>query len=114
MLRKFNFIIYPYSKIDRLPKFFQLPALIIRNLVSRSPKYQEVFDGMASIHNFSFRTLPRFVAAQERAIRAGGFDYNIPMRIHQAIWCADKAFKLPSDSVFVELGTGKGYIMSGV
>lgn len=114
MQRPFNYTIFPYSKISRLPKTLQLPALIIRNLIARSPKYKHSFDGMASAHNLSFRTEPRFVASSERAIKAGGFDYDIPMRIHQALWCADKAFKLPSDSVFVELGTGKGYVMSAV
>lgn len=114
MQRPFNFTIYPYSKISRLPKFLQRPALIFKNLVARSPKYKNAFDGMASVHNLSFLTDPRFIVASERAIQAGGFDYNIPLRIHQAMWCADKAMKLSPDSVFVELGTGKGYVMSAI
>ena len=69
---------------------------------------------MASAHNLSFLEDPRFFAATKRATKAGGFDYDIPMRIHQAMWCADKAMRLPSESVFVELGTGKGYVMSAV
>jgi hypothetical protein len=69
---------------------------------------------MASAHNLSFFEDPRFIAATKRAIKAGGFDYDIPMRIHQAMWCADKAMRLPSESVFVELGTGKGYVMSAI
>jgi hypothetical protein len=69
---------------------------------------------MASAHNLTFLSDPRFIFAQERAIRAGGFNYGIPLRIHQAMWCADKAMKLSPDSVFVELGTGKGYLMSAM
>lgn len=114
MQRPFNFTIYPYSKISRLPKFLQRPALIFKNLIARSPKYKNAFDGMASAHNLSFLSDPRFIVASERAIRAGGFDYGIPLRIHQAMWCADKAMKLSPDSVFVELGTGKGYVMSAI
>ena len=114
MHKPFNFTIYPYSKISRLPKFVQRPALIARNLLSRPPKYYFAFDGMATAHNFSFLDDPRFKAASQRAVRAGGFDYEIHLRLHQAIWCADKAIKLAPDSVFVELGTGKGYVMSGI
>jgi len=112
--RPFNFTIYPYSKISRLPKFLQRPALIFKNLIARSPRYSNAFDGMASTHNLSFLSNPRFIVSSERAIRAGGFDYGIPLRIHQAIWCSDKAMKLSPDSVFVELGTGKGYLMSAI
>ena len=114
MPKTFDFTIYPYSKISRLPKFLQYPALIFKNLIAKSPKYKNAFDGMASAHNLRFISDPRFVFASKRAIRAGGFDYNIPLRIHQAIWSADKAMKLPPDSLFVELGTGKGYVMSAI
>jgi hypothetical protein len=112
--RPFNFTIYPYSKISRLPKFLQRPALILKNLAARSPKYKNSFDGIATMHNLGFLSDPRFIVASKRAIQAGGFDYGIPLRIHQAIRCADKAIKLPPDSVFVELGTGKGYVMSAI
>ena len=73
-----------------------------------------MFDGMATAHNLHFFGDDRFKAASQRAVLAGGFDYDIPLRLHQAIWCADKALKLPHDSVFVELGTGKGYVMSAI
>ncbi len=114
MQRPFDFTIYPFSKISRLPKFLQRPALIFKNLMLRSPKYKHAFDGQATSHNLGFLSDPRFIVASKRAIQAGGFDYGIPLRIHQAIWCADKAIKLPPDSVFVELGTGKGYVMSAI
>ena len=87
---------------------------MFKNLIARPPKYTHSFDGMATIHNMSFESEPRFMAAIARANRAGGFDYKIPLRIHQAIWCADKAYGLSADSCFVELGTAKGYVMSAV
>ncbi len=114
MSKPYDFTIYPYSKISRLPKRLHKPALLVRNLVATPPKYRYAFDGMATAHNFSFLDDARFKAAAMKAINAGGFDYQIHLRLHQAIWCADKAMKLPPDSVFVELGTGKGYVMSGV
>jgi len=69
---------------------------------------------MATEHILHFLGDSRFVEATKRAVQAGGFDYGIPLRLHQAIWCADKAMKLPAHSIFVELGTGKGYVMSGI
>ena len=114
MSKPFNSTIYPYSKISRLPKILQRIALLGRHILTRSPKYRYAFDGMASAHNLHFLSDRRFKAATQRAVRAGGFDYGIPLRLHQAIWCADKAMKLPPDSIFVELGTGKGYVMSAI
>ncbi len=114
MSKPFNSTIYPYSKISRLPKLLQRPALVVRHLLTRKAKYRFAFDGMASAHNLLFFEDERFKVATRRAVQAGHFDYDIPLRLHQAIWCADKAMKLPEDSVFVELGTGKGYVMSAI
>lgn len=114
MLKSFNKIVYPYSKISRLPKFLQAPALLIRNVFSSPPKYSFASDCMATSNNFSFTKTPRFKLAEKRAIEASGFDYRIPLRLHQAIWCADQAIKLNPKASFVELGTGRGYVMSAV
>lgn len=114
MKKPLDFTIYPYSKISRLPKSLQFSALLLRNFLKRAPKYRYAFDGMATAHNLSFLSDPRFKSATQRAIRAGGFNYDIPLRLHQAIWCADQAITSPPDAIFVELGTGKGYVMSGI
>lgn len=114
MLKSFNTIIYPYSKISRLPKFLQTPALLVRNIFSSPPKYSFASDCMATSNNFTFTETPRFKLAQKRAVEASGFDYQIPLRLHQAIWCADQAIKLNPEASFVELGTGRGYVMSAV
>ena len=114
MAKSFNRIIYPYSKISRLPKNMQHMALVIRYLISRSPRYNFEADCMATSNNFGFMSTPRFQYAEKKAIEASGFDYGIPLRIHQAIWCADLAIKLDPKASFIELGTGRGYIMSSI
>jgi hypothetical protein len=114
MAKSFNRIVYPYSKISRLPKNMQHVALVIRFLISRSPKYNFEADCMATSNNFGFMSTPRFQYAEKKAIEASGFDYGIPLRIHQAIWCADLAIKLDPKASFIELGTGRGYIMSSI
>jgi len=89
-------------------------ALLIRYLTSRAPKYNFEADCMGTSNNFGFTQTPRFKFAEKKAIEASGFDYRIPLRIHQAIWCADYGIKLDSKAAFVELGTGRGYIMSSI
>jgi hypothetical protein len=70
------------------------------------------FDGITTCHNDSFRQTDEFRTAYRRAVRASGWDYEIPYRIHQALWCAKNAVKVPG--AFVELGTGRGFVMSAV
>lgn len=69
-------------------------------------------DGITTHHNDSFRQTDEFKKAYVRAIEASGWDYGIPYRIHQALWCAKNALKVPG--AFVELGTGRGFVMSAV
>jgi hypothetical protein len=66
---------------------------------------------MATVHHTPFDE-PRFRKAYARAVRASGWDYNIPWRVHQALWCAQVAQGTEGD--FVELGTGRGFIMSAL
>jgi len=110
----FDYTVYPYSKISKMPTRIQHLALIIRNLLTPRIRYAHHFDGIATCHNLGFLLDPQFQSAESRAIQAGGFDYFIPLRLHQAIWCARNALKLDSNASFVEFGTGKGYVMSAV
>jgi O-methyltransferase len=82
--------------------------------MKRRMKYAYEFDGMATIHNLLFLQDERYKCALTAANVAGGFDYEIYLRLHQAIWCADKALALSNSAAFVELGTGKGYVMTGI
>lgn len=54
MAKSFDRIIYPYSKISRLPQYLQPLALLIRYLLSRAPKYTFEADCMATSNNFGF------------------------------------------------------------
>jgi O-methyltransferase len=112
--KPFDWTVYPYSKIARLPVFFQGPLLLLRNFIQKNPKPQFKFDGIETCHNMFFLKDPEFIKSQSRAILAGGFDYGIPLRLHQAIWCARYSIKKDPDACFVEFGTGKGFVMSAV
>ena len=74
--------------------------------------YPHRLDGMASRHNDGFRNDPVFASAYARAVQAAGWDYGVPWRVHQHLWCADLARKVEGD--VVELGTGRGFFMSAV
>jgi hypothetical protein len=115
--------VYKGSRIDRLPSVFRLPALVARNVVQLArnvlrpdadalANYPHRLDGIATIHNTKFMETPRFQCAYARAVKAAGWDYGIPFRVHQALWCSRQAQKVSGD--FVELGTGRGFIMSAV
>lgn len=115
--RWFDWSIREGSRIERMPTAVQALALLMRNLDSRNwvetlETYHHRQDGMATRHNDGFIETDRFCKAYARAVSAGGFDYGIPYRIHQALWCSRHAQKVEGE--FVELGTGRGFIMSAV
>lgn len=69
-------------------------------------------DGFYTPHNTDFRIEASFEASYRYAVHAVGSDFRIPWRVHQAIWAARSA---PiQDGKIVELGTGKGFIMSAL
>jgi hypothetical protein len=93
----------------------QPAALLLRNLRLTNPPletYHHRADGMATNHNVEFMREQRFQKANNRAIEASGWDYGVPFRVHQALWCSRQAQKVDGD--FVELGTGRGFVMSAV
>jgi hypothetical protein len=111
---------YPGSRIAKLPQRFQGLALVLRNLLNipngrrRNYGFHHLFDGIGTIHDMHFLDDEKFKRSQSRAIKASGNDYGIPLRLHQAIWCAELGYELGGDGIFVELGTGKGFVMSAV
>lgn len=106
------------SRIDRLPRAIQPVALLLRNALSGRRRrkviddYHHRADGIATKHIDRFRDEAGFRRAYARAIKASGWDYQIPYRIHQALWCSRLAQKVQGD--LVELGTGRGFVMSAV
>lgn len=116
-----NWTVVPGSRISRLPFFLRPIALLVRNvgpavraLARRVSAGGDgyVGDGITTEHNAGFRREPEFRAAYERACRAGGWDYGIEWRVHQAVWAARTGLRVEGD--IVELGTGRGFLMSGV
>lgn len=111
--------IYEGSRIGRLPGPLRPAALAARAIAvaARSRfaplrEHHHRHDGITTRHNDGFRDTPAFRKAYARSVRAAGWDFKIPYRVHQALWCARLARKVEGD--FVELGTGRGFIMSAV
>lgn len=69
-------------------------------------------DGLTTVHNASFMYEPDFQLAYRRGVEAAGWDYGIYWRIHVALWAASNAVEIPGD--FVELGTGRGMVLSSI
>lgn len=69
-------------------------------------------DNIFTPHNVSFSTTSDFSDAYAAAVEVGEFDYKIPIRVHQAIWAAKSCLSVSGD--FVEVGSGKGFVMTAV
>lgn len=69
-------------------------------------------DNVDTPHNKSFIDDASFREGYNLACEKIGRDYRIPWRAHQAVWAARHGLKLEGD--FVELGTGKGFVMQCV
>jgi hypothetical protein len=109
-----NWTVLPGSRIEKMPRAVQPFAVLARELLRgpRGDNYHHVLDGIATRNNDSFRQDLRFRKAYDRAVLAAGWDYGIPYRVHQVLWCSRQAQKVNGD--FVELGTGRGFLMSAV
>ena len=110
--------IYKHSFISSLPKIISTILLIIRNLKQKKINLSKFFisDGVITKNNMSVVETERIKYSIETAIKNCGWDYQIPMRLHQAIWCLDSVLsntKMKQSSI-VELGTGRGFVMSGI
>jgi len=116
-MNRFDWVVYKGSRIERVPKIAQPLALFFRNLLRKKridtlENYHHRLDGIATRHNDGFRYDTRFRKAYDRAVAASGWDYGVPYRVHQVLWCSRQAQKVDGD--FVELGTGRGFMMSAV
>ena len=69
-------------------------------------------DGLWTHHGHAFIQEPDFQRAYARAVRAGGFDYGIRLRVHTLLWAARLASTV--DGAFVECGTGRGFMASAI
>ena len=111
--------IIPGSKVDKLPKYLRSIVILLKYLYHKyikkitSPKYYPYhYDGVATRHNCSFMTDEIFIKSHARGMKAAGFGSDLPFRVHQAIWASGTALQVEGD--LVELGTGRGLVMSAV
>lgn len=105
-------------RVVDLPSFLRPFGELARKVFLRTNlrlnPYSFESDGMGTNHNVYFLDDENFKSSYARAVRGVPFDYKIPWRVHQAIWCANYSYNLSRESVFVELGTGRGFVMSAV
>ena len=69
-------------------------------------------DGLWTKHAQPFLDDPAFQQAYARAVKAAGWDYGIPWRLHTLLWAATTCESL--QGAFVECGTGRGFMASGI
>ena len=89
------------------PNIFQKILSRIYNFINGVPP-----DWIRTPHNTSFMSEESFIKGYRTAIELVGSDYNIPWRVHQAQWAAHSCMHVEGD--FVELGTGRGFVMLSV
>lgn len=81
-------------------------------LMPRGPERVYKHDGLRTVHNHTFVDSPDFRRAYKRAVQAAGWDYEIHWRLHIILWAATTA--QPILGAFVECGTGRGFMASGI
>lgn len=81
-------------------------------LMPRGPESLYKHDGLRTAHNHTFVDTPDFQRAYRRAVQAAGWDYEIHWRVHVILWAATTA--QPIHGAFVECGTGRGFMASGI
>ncbi|MFZ4671985.1 MAG: TylF/MycF/NovP-related O-methyltransferase, partial [Flavobacterium sp.] len=69
--------------------------------------YQYSFDNLKTNNNLAFIDEIEFSEAYKIAVGLVGKDLEIPLRIHQALWCGLNSLKIEGD--LVELGCGAGF-----
>jgi O-methyltransferase len=75
--------------------------------------YKHKFDNLKTRNNFQFLKDEKFInVIKETKQITNNHRINIPLRVHQAIFCAFNS--LNKDGVFVELGTGRGYVFLSI
>jgi hypothetical protein len=117
MLDRLDWNVRKDSRIAGLPAPPRALALIARNFDKKNwretlESFPHRSDQMATRHNVGFMREPRFEKAYACAVKASGWDYGLPFRAHQILWCSQQAQKVKGD--YIELGTARGFMMSAV
>lgn len=69
-------------------------------------------DSLTTMRNLSFLGDVEFLRGYAAAVSTAGFDYQLRWRTHVVTWAARSCRELPGS--FVELGTGRGWMMAAV
>jgi hypothetical protein len=67
-------------------------------------------DWVTTPHNISWFDDELFRECYQQAVDTAGWDYRIPWRVHQLLWCLASTQRIIGD--IVELGTGRGFMMA--
>jgi len=86
--------------------------LIINKISNYFKRFKHNFDNLKSNNNFYFLQDTKFLSIYENTKTILDFHPNIPLRVHQAMWCAFNANNIVGD--IVELGTGKGFLFYNI
>lgn len=82
----------------------------IKSLITKKYKYS--FDNIKSNNNLYFLNDSKFINIYNDAKSSLNFKPEIPLRVHQALWCANYSKSIDGD--IVELGTGKGFLFYNI
>jgi len=82
----------------------------IKKLITKKYKYS--FDNIKSNNNLYFFDDTDFINIYNNAKSLLNFKPEIPLRVHQALWCANYCTSIDGD--IVELGTGKGFLFFNI
>jgi hypothetical protein len=117
----------PSGRLSRFGKIRLGFTVLLRNLIDNKKSLRDITEWdtlrtwrystsmLATKHNVSFMSDPRFRSAYDAAVDAAKRDHwnaGLHFRVHQAIWCADHGLRLGGN--LVELGTGRGMMFSAI
>jgi len=85
---------------------------LINRIFANLKSFKYDFDNLKTNNNFYFLEDSNFLSTYEKTKSILDFHPNIPLRVHQAMWCAFTAKSIKGD--IVELGTGKGFLFNNI
>lgn len=75
-----------------------------------SDRSQAPPDFVTTPHNKTWFDSELFQKCYQASIHVAGFDYRIPWRVQQLLWCIASTQRIPGQ--VVEIGSGKGFMMA--
>ena len=106
-----DFTVYPGSRIERLPRALQRPALVFRNALRRPPKQAAQFaftaDGMGTDHHLPFEADSEFNTLYDGMMRTW---FGSPLDVRWRVWILTQCARQCSqhEGNFAEFGVYRG------